>query len=200
MPVYKEGLKGVIIPTVTSLMEATKHYERQGGTASIFVNDDGMQLVAEDQAAARKAFYELNHIGWASRPKQNTKVPKDDPSYFMRAGQFKKASNMNYCMDFALRVDKEFQADMEAACRLRGIHQVDLTIEEEKELYDQARDRVVEGDGGKTRAGGNCTIGEIILIIDSDTRVVSATLLEGFLFTNTSLAGRMPAVWRTRDA
>jgi hypothetical protein len=45
MPVYKEGLKGVIMPTVESLLAAVKHYEEQGGTASIFVNDDGMQLV-----------------------------------------------------------------------------------------------------------------------------------------------------------
>jgi hypothetical protein len=45
MPVYKEGLKGVIMPTVESLLAAVKHYEERGGTASIFVNDDGMQLV-----------------------------------------------------------------------------------------------------------------------------------------------------------
>lgn len=45
MPVYKEGLKGVIMPTVETLLAAVKHYESQGGTASIFVNDDGMQLV-----------------------------------------------------------------------------------------------------------------------------------------------------------
>jgi hypothetical protein len=41
MPVYKEGLKGVIIPTVTSLLAAVRYYEAQGGTASIFVNEDG---------------------------------------------------------------------------------------------------------------------------------------------------------------
>ncbi len=68
MPVYKEGLKGyvvggllpnhflkltlssVIIPTVTSLLAAVKQYEDQGGTASIYVNDDGMQLVKPDLA------------------------------------------------------------------------------------------------------------------------------------------------------
>jgi hypothetical protein len=68
MPVYKEGLGGyvfslgsmihkliadllrVIIPTVTSLQAAIKRYEDQGGTASIFVNDDGMQTVSADLA------------------------------------------------------------------------------------------------------------------------------------------------------
>lgn len=44
MPVYKEGLASVIIPTVNSLKEAISHYELNGGTASIFVNDDGLQV------------------------------------------------------------------------------------------------------------------------------------------------------------
>jgi hypothetical protein len=40
----------VIIPTITSLVAAVKYYEARGGTASIFVNDDGMQLVKPDLA------------------------------------------------------------------------------------------------------------------------------------------------------
>jgi hypothetical protein len=172
MPVYKEGLKGVIVPTVTSIMHAIRHYEEQGGTANIFINDDGMQLVPEDQATARKVFYELNHIGWCARPAPNDKVPKDDPDYFQRKGQFKKASNMNYCLNFSLRVEEEFQKQMDSYCRQRGVNQQDLSIDEENEIYDQARDEIVQRDNGKTKAGGNCRIGEIILIIDSDTRVV----------------------------
>ena len=39
-----------IIPTVTSLQAAIRRYEEQGGTASIFVNDDGMQTVSADLA------------------------------------------------------------------------------------------------------------------------------------------------------
>lgn len=41
MPVYKEGLEGVIKPTVQSVKKAISTYELQGGTANIFVNDDG---------------------------------------------------------------------------------------------------------------------------------------------------------------
>lgn len=41
----------VILPTITSVKAAIRHYESVGGTASIFVNDDGMQnldpIVAE---------------------------------------------------------------------------------------------------------------------------------------------------------
>ena len=50
MPVYKEGLKGVVIPTVTTLLAAVRNYEEQGGTASIYVNDDGMQCVKPELA------------------------------------------------------------------------------------------------------------------------------------------------------
>ena len=35
----------VILPTITSVKAAIRHYESVGGTASIFVNDDGMQNV-----------------------------------------------------------------------------------------------------------------------------------------------------------
>lgn len=41
MPIFKEGLRGVIEPTVRSIKQAISTYELQGGTANIFVNDDG---------------------------------------------------------------------------------------------------------------------------------------------------------------
>jgi hypothetical protein len=44
MPVYKENLDTVIKPTVESLKAAISHYELNGGTASIFINDDGLQV------------------------------------------------------------------------------------------------------------------------------------------------------------
>lgn len=187
MPVYKEGLKNVIIPSINSLVSAIKHYEAQGGTASIFVNDDGMQLVSPDQAEARKAFYEIHHIGYASRPPHNVTykdekgkekpLAKDDPNYFERKGQFKKASNMNYCLDFSLRVDEEFERLLLEECRTRRIAQEELSVEEEMEIYDTARNSVVEADGGRTWADGDCRIGELILIIDSDTRVPEDCLI-----------------------
>jgi hypothetical protein len=44
MPVYKESLTSVIMPTVTSLKAAISHYELNGGTANIFIFDDGLQV------------------------------------------------------------------------------------------------------------------------------------------------------------
>ncbi|KAF2709488.1 hypothetical protein K504DRAFT_455200 [Pleomassaria siparia CBS 279.74] len=205
LPVYKEGLKGVIIPTVTSLLAAVKDYESHGGTASIFVNEDGMRCVSHELQEARKAFYELNNIGWVARPKHNEprkgktgggmfsrkknkskdaeegEEEKEDTNYFTRAGHFKKASNMNYCLDFSLRVEDELLRLIDEMCERRGCTQDDLTIEEEDELYDQARNAMLEKDEGRTWAAGNVRVGEIILIVDSDTRVPEDCLLYGAL-------------------
>ena len=73
MPVYKEGLTAVIQPTIISLKAAISTYELQGGTANIFINDDGMQLVPKEEAQARRDFYEEHGIGWVARPKHNVK-------------------------------------------------------------------------------------------------------------------------------
>lgn len=193
MPVYKEGLTGVIIPTITSVMAAVKHYERQGGTASIFVNDDGMQLVGKDLAEARRAYYELNNIGWCSRPphkerkKQKGKKgaaaePDDDGTvYFLRKGQFKKASNMNYCLDFSLRVEDEYLEAIKRVCQARGCTEDDIDAEDDDQIYAEARDRIIESDNGRTWAAGDVRLGAIILIIDSDTRVPEDCLLYGAL-------------------
>jgi hypothetical protein len=45
MPVYKEGLHGVIKPTVQSVKQAISTYELQGGTANIMINDDGSKSI-----------------------------------------------------------------------------------------------------------------------------------------------------------
>ncbi|QIW95398.1 hypothetical protein AMS68_000916 [Peltaster fructicola] len=178
MPVYKEGLKGVIMPTIESCMAAVRYYEERGGTASIFVNDDGMQLVPPELAEARQAYYELNNVGWCSRPKNCT---TEGPTYFIRRGKFKKASNMNYCLDFSGRVEDEWLRLIGIECEKRGCTQEDLSIAEEEELYEQARETMIDGDGGKTWAAGNVRMGEVILIIDSDTRVPEDCLLYGAL-------------------
>ncbi|KAH6905305.1 glycosyl transferase family group 2-domain-containing protein [Coprinopsis sp. MPI-PUGE-AT-0042] len=47
MPVYKESLEETITPSVNSLKKAMQTYARQGGTSSIFVHDDGLQLLTK---------------------------------------------------------------------------------------------------------------------------------------------------------
>jgi hypothetical protein len=166
MPVYKEGLKGVIIPTINSLLPAIRHYESLGGTASIYICEDGMQTLPPAVAEMRQRFYRANDIGWCARPPHG----KDG---FQRAGKFKKASNMNYCLSFSLRVEDELLKLMKDKADYEGRTQDEFSVEEEEELYQEALRTILAHDEGKTWAEGNVRMGDIILIIDCDTRVVS---------------------------
>lgn len=75
-PVYKEDLWDVIDPTVETLREAIATYEAQGGTASILINDDGMQILPREDQEARQAYYSMNHIGWIARPGHSAEFGK----------------------------------------------------------------------------------------------------------------------------
>ena len=167
-PVYKEGLWSVIDPTVKSLKAAMATYEMQGGTANIFVNDDGMQLISPEEAQTRQEYYDQNRIGWVARPKHNPK-PADGQPAFIRAGKFKKASNMNYAMAVSSRLeDKLLQYE-----RHSGWTQAD-----EQSLYHDCMESIKEEDEGRTWAGGNVRMGDYILLIDSDTRVPEDCFLD----------------------
>jgi hypothetical protein len=98
MPVYKESLEGVIKPTIDSVQAAIKTYELQGGSASIFVNDDGMQALKPDELKERKTYYDENSIAFVARPPHS--------EHFHRAGRFKKASNMNHALELSIQVEK----------------------------------------------------------------------------------------------
>jgi len=166
-PVYKEGLIGVIEPTVRSIKAAISTYEMQGGTANIFINDDGMQLISEEEARARQDFYDEHNIGWVARPRHDPKGEHGDP--FLRRGKFKKASNMNYALWVSNRIEDKMNATPKHA---------NWTNEEEAEIYVKALNEVVEEDEGRTWADGNVRLGDYILLIDSDTRVPIDCLLD----------------------
>ncbi|KAI1372039.1 glycosyl transferase family group 2-domain-containing protein [Hypoxylon crocopeplum] len=168
MPVYKEGLKGVIMPTIQSLKQCISTYELQGGSANIFVNDDGLQLISEEESRARREFYDECNIGWVSRPKHNPK-PEDGSRPFLRRGKFKKASNMNYAMMVSNRVEDKL---------VQVPRTPDWTQAEEHAAYEQCLTDVLQEDEGRTWAEGNIRIGDYILIIDSDTRVPEDCLLD----------------------
>ncbi|KAI3322452.1 glycosyl transferase family group 2-domain-containing protein [Xylariaceae sp. AK1471] len=168
MPVYKEGLKAVIMPTVQSLKQCMSTYELQGGTANIFVNDDGIQIISPEEAQARREFYDENNIGWVARPKHNPS-PENGERPFLRRGKFKKASNMNYAMMVSNRVeDKLVQTQRSSS----------WTQEDEFAAYEQCLSEVLEEDEDRTWAEGDIRIGDYILIIDSDTRVPEDCLLD----------------------
>ncbi|KAG2059448.1 hypothetical protein BDR06DRAFT_1003558 [Suillus hirtellus] len=99
MPVYKESLATVLTPSLTSIKTAMQTYARQGGTSSLFINDDGLRLLPQDQAKERIEYYANHGIGWIARPRHGHEG-------FTRAGRFKKASNMNYALDVSLRLER----------------------------------------------------------------------------------------------
>jgi hypothetical protein len=80
---------------------------------------------------------------------------------------------MNYCLEFSIRVEDELLRLIRALCQESSRREEDITVEEEDVLYKKALETIIEQDEGRTKASGNVRIGEIILIIDSDTRVVS---------------------------
>ncbi|CAI6331822.1 unnamed protein product [Periconia digitata] len=167
MPIYTESLEGVIIPTVASLNAAISYYESRGGTARIFVNDDGMAVRSAEDNKKFIEFFESNNIGWVSRPKHNT-------DGFVRKGKFKKASNMNFALNISNRVEDVLQGLVTP--RLEKDQYI--TEDEEETLYQQALAEVLESDP-RAKAGGNIRMGEIILIVDSDTRVPEDCLIYG---------------------
>jgi hypothetical protein len=60
-------MNSVIVPTMMSVLAAVQFYEEQGGTASVFINDDGMQCIQPELAEARRQYYRENGIGYTAR-------------------------------------------------------------------------------------------------------------------------------------
>ncbi|KAK6503549.1 hypothetical protein TWF481_008563 [Arthrobotrys musiformis] len=168
MPVYKESLQAVLQPTIQSLKQAVSHYELHGGTANIFVNDDGMQLIDSTLAEERREYYRDNGIGWVARPKHGE-------NGYLRAGKFKKASNMN----FGLEISNKTEDILLELIRAREkVNDEPLSNKDIDELYNTALETVIEADT-RAWASGSIRVGEIILIVDSDTRVPADCLIYG---------------------
>lgn len=198
-----------------SLMAAIEHYEQQGGTASVFINDDGMQCIEPELAEARRQYYRENGIGFTARlPHSKTKTVKrswfgkaevvkqhenEDVSkltpqehsnkiQFLRKGKFKKASNMNYGLDFSNRVEDELRRLTKIEIAQRGIKYQDMTVEDDDRLYEQALNNMLKADNGRTWAEGNIRIGELILIIDCDTVRIQSCMFRVNTLTDCALA------------
>ncbi|KAH9850478.1 glycosyl transferase family group 2-domain-containing protein [Lenzites betulinus] len=164
MPVYKESLTETIAPSVYSLKKAMQTYARQGGTSSIIVHEDGLQLLNETERQARVAFYADHNIGWVARPPHSV-----EPDGYKRAGRFKKASNMNYGLALSLKLEKHLLA-LEA----EGAQDTPEECLEDRALR-MAVEETYKDSGERWRPwaanGKSLRVGEVILIVDSDTIV-----------------------------
>lgn len=142
-------------------------YARQGGTSAIFVHDDGLQLVSEEERKARIAFYADHNIGWVARPPHS-----GEPDGFKRAGRFKKASNMNYGLSLSLRLEAKLK-ELEAKEKAGHVFPEDKCMEDR--ALDMAVDEIYEENGQKWKPwasnGKSIRMGQVILLVDSDTIV-----------------------------
>jgi hypothetical protein len=145
-PVYKEGLQSVIAPTVKSIKQAISTYELQGGSANMFINDDGLQIIPEEERRARIEFYADHSIGWVARPKHGDN--------FIRKGKFKKASNMNFALHISCMVEERL------AMIKRGD---DWSQADEAEAYERCLKEALE-ENGRAWADGNIRVGDYILL------------------------------------
>ncbi|KAI0086871.1 glycosyl transferase family group 2-domain-containing protein [Irpex rosettiformis] len=142
MPVYKESLKETIAPSVYSLKKAMQTYSRQGRTSSIFINDDGLQLISEQDCLDRIAFYSDNNIS---------------NMYYGLALSLKLEKHLAALLDIASADDADDDDELEERV-------LELAIEE---TYEESgrRFRPWASNAKSIR------IGSIILIVDSDTVV-----------------------------
>lgn len=78
---------------------------------------------------------------------------------------------MNYCLDFSIRVEDEL---LRLVAEFEEAHpEEEITVAKENELYSQAMETIIGSDQGRTWAAGNVRLGEFILLVDCDTKVVS---------------------------
>ena len=183
-----------------------KTYARQGGTSTIFINDDGLRILSREERDTRIAYYANHGIGWVARPRHDSAADG-----FKRAGRFKKASNMNYALALSLKAEKHL-ADLQSQEKPRSRNSRENTQREgvrygmqyqdhdgeDQEIVEVGRDEggvtasgewddleemalhmaieeTYEDSGRRWRPwaanGRACRLGEIVLLVDSDTIV-----------------------------
>jgi hypothetical protein len=126
----------------------------------MFINDDGLQIIDEEERQARIDFYADHSIGWTARPKHG----KDS---FVRKGKFKKASNMNYGLMLSNNVE----------ARLEKVEPTEKWSQaEEAQEYERClKEALVEN--GRAWADGNIRMGDYILLSGFSNSVQDPKLL-----------------------
>ncbi|UZJ55708.1 hypothetical protein CBS101457_005028 [Exobasidium rhododendri] len=164
-PVYKEDFAFVLKPTFESIKKAIRTYGLQGGSASIIVSEDGMVHLTPEERAQRLEYYDENNITWVGRPKHG----KDG---FMREGRFKKASNLNFTYDVLLKTENlvEEKRDPFTGLFAEG--------KSRNEVYSQSMQEILAAIHPDACGSGQDRIGELVLLIDCDTRIPEDCFLD----------------------
>jgi len=161
-------------------------YARQGGTSAIFIHDDGLQTLKEEEQEERIRFYEDHNIGWVARPPHS-----NEQDGFKRAGRFKKASNMNYGLQVCPTLEQSFfflSLYLQLSqCMEKHILEIEASNEKfdgdlslEEKALELAVEETYEATGKRwkpwARNARSLRIGDIILIVDSDTIVPEVSI------------------------
>jgi hypothetical protein len=162
-----------------SIKKAMQTYDRQGGSSSIFVHDDGLQLLSETDRQERIGFYADNDMGWVARPAHDR-----FEGGFKRRGRFKKASNMNYGLALSLKMEKHIRRLREEEGSVMDGTASDGAIEViEEQALRLAIEETFEESGQLHRPWAHnaraLRIGEILLMVDSET-VIPEVMLSSF--------------------
>jgi hypothetical protein len=179
IPVFRENFEDAIRPTLDAAGEAARRYREQtGAPCNVLVSEDGLLYFAKNDlegalAAARRvplaergadqqellarmAYYDTHDVGFVARPYPEPGVPGTE-----RAGRFRKASNLNYTLRLADR--------LEGGAPLSEAH---------AHFRDAVPERVYE----RGRWQGDVRVGDIIVQLDKDSvippDVIRATVPE----------------------
>lgn len=143
IPVYKEDFNSVIKPTIKSAMLCKKYYDRMT-EYDVTVNifvNDDGLQVIDKKEAEKRINYYTRHNIGYVARPQEG-----------RKGKFKKASNMNFCLHFSKIYTK-----------LLNQFTHDESIMVAKFLFAK--------EGNIVISHGDITLGDFILLLDSDTRI-----------------------------
>jgi hypothetical protein len=151
-------------------MKAMQTYAHQGGSSSIFVHDDGLQLVEDAECQKRIKFYQDHNIGWVARPKHDY-----FEGGFKRRGRFKKASAMNYGLSLSLKMEEHIRRLEFEREEMGSVTDFPVSDNANDDIEEQALRLAIEESGRQHRPWAHnaraLRIGEIILIIDADTMI-----------------------------
>ena len=162
-----------------SIKKAMQTYASQGGSSSIVVHDDGLQLLTETDRQERINFYAENDIGWVARPGHDC-----SEGGFKRRGRFKKAGNLNYGLALSLKMEEhirrlDIERGEEGLATDHTISDDDIEGIEEQALRMAIEETIEESVRPHRPWAHNARalrIGEIILMVDADTCIPEVQL------------------------
>ncbi|KAF5369368.1 hypothetical protein D9758_002569 [Tetrapyrgos nigripes] len=125
--------------------------------------EETMYLLSTKDAERRIAFYAKHDIGWVARP-----LHSKSPGGFKRPGQFKKASNLNYGLALAMKLEKHL-----SLLQRLGEKDSSTGVSLEERALKAAIEETYNETGNRFKPwaenGKQLKVGEIVLLVDSDT-------------------------------